>query len=107
MNARRRALIRDLVARARLAEDPIAQIKMRPGRREPIYRMTARGVDLTPRELQVLECLSRGLEYPMVGDALGISLESVKSHAKHARFKLRAKNSIQACCEALRLGLIR
>lgn len=106
MNARREALIRDLVARARLAEDPIARIKMRPDRRGPIYRGPG-DADLTPRELDVLTCLSRGLEYPMVADALGISLESVKSHAKHARFKLRAKNSVQACCEALRLGLIR
>lgn len=63
--------------------------------------------ELTRRELEVLTYLSRGLEYEQVGTALFISLQTVKTHARHARYKLRAKNTTHACSEALRRGLIR
>lgn len=63
--------------------------------------------DLTDREVEVLAYLSRGLEYDQVGDALFIARETVKTHARTARLKLRAKNTTHACCEAVRRGLIR
>jgi DNA-binding NarL/FixJ family response regulator len=111
-SARDRALARDLQARARLAADPIAQIIMN---RDPTYRPDGYRPDysirhqkpLTPREIEVLRYLSLGLEYEMVAEALGRSLETIKSQAKSARTKLGgAKNSAQACCEAVRRGLI-
>jgi DNA-binding NarL/FixJ family response regulator len=103
-SARDRALIRDLTARARLADDPIAQIKMRRRNVGPQYKPPSD--DLTTREREVLTYLSRGLEYEMVADALILGAETVKSHVKSARAKLRAKNTVEACCEAIRLGLI-
>ena len=61
---------------------------------------------LTPMETRTLEALSHGLENSEAAVVLGVTLESIKSHAKVARRKLRAKNSTAACCEALRQGLI-
>lgn len=62
---------------------------------------------LTTSEVRVVDAVSRGLEAQMVGDLLGISGNTVRSHLRAARYKLRAKNTTHACCEALRRGLIR
>ncbi len=62
--------------------------------------------DPTRGELDVLIAFSRGLSYPAVAEVLGRGLETVKSQAKQARFLLRAKNTTEACCEAIRRGLI-
>jgi DNA-binding NarL/FixJ family response regulator len=103
---RDRALNRDLEARARLAADPIAQIVMnRDPTHRPAHRLH-RATALSPPEIEVLRYLSRGLEYEMVADALGKNLETIKSQARGARTKLQAKNSAEACCEAVRRGLI-
>jgi DNA-binding CsgD family transcriptional regulator len=61
----------------------------------------------TPAELRALEATSYGLTSEMVGDLLGISPETVKRQLSSARYRLRAKNTTHACCEALRRGLIR
>lgn len=61
---------------------------------------------LTVRETEALRYLSRGLTREQTADAMAYSLETVKDWMKSARYKLRAKNSTQACCEALRRGLI-
>lgn len=63
--------------------------------------------DLSPSELRVLECLSRGMTVPQTAEALFLAIDTIKSHTKLCRFKLRAKNTTHACCEALRLGVIR
>jgi DNA-binding NarL/FixJ family response regulator len=105
---RERALARDQEARARLAGDPVYQIKQR---RNPLQvqrrgsgRVTTDAV--TSRELDVLRCFSRGLNRQMVAETLGISLQTVMAHTKKARTRLRAKNTTEACCEAIRQGLI-
>ena len=61
---------------------------------------------LTPAELRVLECASRGLQGAMIADVLGVGLETVRTQLQTARAKLGAKNTCHACCEALRLGLL-
>jgi DNA-binding NarL/FixJ family response regulator len=65
------------------------------------------GRDPSKEELEVLEAFSRGLEWEGVAEILGRNFHTVKSQAKHARFLLQAKNTTEACCEALRRGLIR
>ena len=63
--------------------------------------------DLSPSELRVLEAISRGLTIEMAADVLGVGHETVKSQIKSARYRLKAKNITHACCEAIRLGLIK
>lgn len=62
---------------------------------------------LMPSEARVLEAASRGLTAEMTADMLGVAYETVKTELKSARRRLRAKNTTHACCEAIRLGLIR
>jgi DNA-binding CsgD family transcriptional regulator len=102
---RDRALDRDIEARARLADDPIAQIKLRRSYGN-MQHFQPRVDDLSDPEKEALAYLSRGLTVRMAADAIGISPESVRSRLKRARMKLRAKNATQACCEAIRRGLI-
>lgn len=61
---------------------------------------------LTARELEALRYLSRGLSRGQTASAMVCALETVKTRLKSARYKLRAKNSTHACCEAIRRGLI-
>ncbi len=43
---------------------------------------------LTPRQRQVLECLCLGQSHAEIAHALGIGLETVRTHARHVRRKL-------------------
>lgn len=106
MSARGDALARDLAARARLADDPIARVVMGRSSHNPLFIARSNSV-LGRRELEVLTYASRGL-WPsqMIGDAMGIGGQTVQTYLKRARLKLGAKTNIQACCEAIRRGLI-
>lgn len=71
------------------------------------YRIDHRGAaDLTPREAEVLLCLSHGLDQKMTAETLGIGTETVQTHLKRARYGLKAKTTIHAVAIALRAGLI-
>ncbi len=60
---------------------------------------------LTPRELEVLHYASLGLENSHIADMLFVTVETVKTHLKAARYRLCAKNTTHACCLAIRAGL--
>lgn len=106
MNARQQALARNQDARDRLGNDLVFQIKQR--RNDPHITPSYRGTTepVTVRELDVLRCYSRGLTADMVAETLGITIQTVKAHTRSARPKLAAKNTMHACCEAIRRGLI-
>jgi DNA-binding NarL/FixJ family response regulator len=61
---------------------------------------------LTERERDVLEHLSRGESHEAIGQALWISIETVRTHLRKASDKLGAATRTQAVAAALRLGLI-
>ena len=62
---------------------------------------------LTPRELEVLSCLRRGLSYADIGTALGISPETAISHVKTLLVKLNAANRTEAVSLGYETGLLR
>jgi DNA-binding NarL/FixJ family response regulator len=71
---------------------------------------TAEGVDerlaeLTPREREVLACLSRGLSNRAIADELYVSEKTVKTHVSMILSKLRVSDRTQAAVYALRHGL--
>ena len=105
---RERGWARDQEARARLAGDPIYQIKQRrsSGMGQTRGSGPVKTDAVTARELDVLRCFSRGLNRQMVAETLGISAQTVMVHTKNVRPKLQAKNTTEACCEAIRRGLI-
>lgn len=89
-------LLRNIGRRPLIDESAIRNGTTAPGRR-----------GLSESELRVLEAFSRGMTAEMAAELLGVSPETVKTQVKSARYRLRAKNTTHACCEALRLGLIK
>jgi DNA-binding NarL/FixJ family response regulator len=62
--------------------------------------------DLTARELEVLELLTRGLDNSEIGRALFLSQHTVKNHVSSILMKLQVQNRIQAAVRAVRGGLV-
>jgi len=61
---------------------------------------------LTPREIEVLHHLARGLSYAEVGVALGVSLNTVTSHVKNTYRKLEVHTAAAAVMRAVELQLL-
>jgi|SRR3990167_2039123 len=64
------------------------------------------GTELTLREKEILEILSRGFTPKEIAKELGIEYESVRSHLKHIYKKLHAGSMIEAIVKAKEKGLI-
>lgn len=62
-------------------------------------------VELSPRELEVLALVARGLENSEIADELGISPRTAKNHLSSILTKLGMSNRIQAATFAVRSGL--
>lgn len=63
-------------------------------------------VPLTQRESEVLRQLSYGLTNKEIGQALGISYETVKEHVQHILRKIGVTDRTQAAVWAVRKGLV-
>ena len=62
--------------------------------------------ELTPRELEAMKLLSRGLSNPEIAAELGVSEDGAKMHLKHAYEKLGAKGRVDAVAIAIRRGIV-
>lgn len=51
---------------------------------------------LTPREIEVLTGLARGMQRPALARSLGVSINTVKYHLRNIYAKLGACNGVQA-----------
>jgi DNA-binding NarL/FixJ family response regulator len=63
------------------------------------------GVQLTPRETQVLRLIAMGLSNQEIADSLEISVETVKEHVQNLLRKTSLNDRTQAAVWALRNGL--
>jgi DNA-binding NarL/FixJ family response regulator len=63
--------------------------------------------DLTHRERQVLDLLARGASYPMIGQGLGISMNTVQTHIRAIYGKLQVSTKSEATLVAIRRGYVR
>jgi len=61
---------------------------------------------LTAREADVLALVARGLSNPEIGQRLGVSLETVRTHVKHVYMKCNARDRAQAVIAAYESGLV-
>lgn len=61
---------------------------------------------MTPRELEVLELLARGVDNPGIARALFLSPHTVKNHVSSILVKLQVENRIQAAVRAVRGALV-
>jgi DNA-binding NarL/FixJ family response regulator len=62
---------------------------------------------LSPRELEVLQLLAEGLTNEQVGERLGLSARTVKTHVQNLLIKLDVPDRTGAVARGFRLGLIR
>ena len=61
--------------------------------------------DLSPREVEVLQLIARGLDNSEIAAELGISPRTAKNHVSSILSKLEVPNRIQAATYAVRSGL--
>jgi two-component system nitrate/nitrite response regulator NarL len=73
---------------------------------EPRRREAAPGVELTPREQEVLGLLSEGLSNKLIAARLGISEHTAKFHVNALLEKLGAETRTEAVVTAARRGLL-
>jgi DNA-binding NarL/FixJ family response regulator len=52
--------------------------------------------DLTKRELEILDCLSKGYRYKEIAEKLFISMDTVRSHIRNIYEKLQVKSRTEA-----------
>jgi DNA-binding NarL/FixJ family response regulator len=62
--------------------------------------------ELTPRELQVLEQLAKGLANKEIAGTLNITEHTVKDHLKNVLGKLRVADRTEAVTTAIQRGII-
>jgi len=61
---------------------------------------------LSPRELEVLQLVSRGCTYQETGNHLSIAMTTVQAHVRNIYGKLDVHNKAEALFEARQLGLL-
>lgn len=61
---------------------------------------------LTGREIQVLERIAQGHNYEVIGEELGVTVDTVKSHMRRIFKKLKARNGPHAVAIGIGLHLI-
>ena len=61
---------------------------------------------LTPTQLDVLTKLASGWLLKEVAYSRGINIRTAKQHLAACRYKLNARTTVDACCIAIRRGLI-
>ena len=64
-------------------------------------------IGLSPREMEVLDCLAQGKTSNEIASDLFITENTVKTHVRHILEKLEAANRAEAVSRAIQLGLIR
>lgn len=83
--------------------DPIIAQQILPNETMPLEPLLEQ---LTPRESEVLQLLAQGLTNKGIGQALGISPNTVKFHINALLSKLNAQSRTEAVVNASRHGLI-
>ncbi|PTX92294.1 response regulator transcription factor [Opitutus sp. ER46] len=73
----------------------VVQSFAQPGSARPTFE------DLTPRERQVLECLSQGYLYKEIADTMGIGVPTVATHIRKIYEKLHVRSRSQAIAKYL------
>lgn len=61
---------------------------------------------LSDREQQILEGMAYGMTNPMIGRELFLSMDTVKTHARHIYAKLGARDRAHAVAIGFRTGLL-
>jgi DNA-binding NarL/FixJ family response regulator len=63
--------------------------------------------ELTPREIELLELMVKGLSNKEIAQAMSLSENTVKYHVKHILQKLGVQNRTEAAVQAVRVGILK
>ncbi len=63
-------------------------------------QISSEEVSLTPREIEVLEQLSKGLKYQVIAENLFLSLGTIRKHVENIYTKLQVHNKLEAIQKA-------
>jgi DNA-binding NarL/FixJ family response regulator len=69
-------------------------------------RATARVPQLSPREREIMHLMAEGMTAERIGEALSVSVETVRTHVRNVIRKLQARNRVHAIAIALERGEI-
>jgi len=61
---------------------------------------------LTPKELEVLTCLARGMSIKAVATRLALTSKTVQTHRNNLRKKLGVTTDVELCLLAIKAGLL-
>jgi DNA-binding CsgD family transcriptional regulator len=99
--------------------DPLPSVRQTPLGFAPVQSLTAMEVPvtpeanpativetLTPREVEVLQAITLGMNNPDIAAEFDLSLDTVKTHVKSILQKLRARNRTHAVVCALIAGIV-
>lgn len=103
--------VRTLMQGGVALSDPISQLVLHRARRSSsklpaVQPLTDDSVPLTLRQRQILDLLQSGHSYQDIGSALGISLNTVRSHLRVIYERLGATTKVEAVVAGLERGLI-
>lgn len=62
--------------------------------------------DLSAREVEVLQHLVKGMSYKMIADACGITIDTIKFHAKNIYEKLHVHSKSEAVIKAIKERIV-
>lgn len=101
------ALIPDFRGRMVIDADVVLQMSEGPvAAVAPESRAAAADTPLTPRELEVLGLLGRGMDPTSIAEELGLSVHTARGHVKRILAKLGAHSQLEAVVIAVQMGLI-
>jgi DNA-binding CsgD family transcriptional regulator len=97
-------VLRDDVRAGRLDPEVVDAVLRAAGAR--VGRRRSGPAGLTSREVEVLQCVARGLSNKEIARQLGISPKTVGNHVEHVYTKIGADNRAAAGLYAMRQGLL-
>lgn len=73
---------------------------------QPIHKVADNDYQLTPREKETLQLLSKGNSFKMIAAQLNISIDTVRTHIKRIYDKLHVRSQIEAVSKAINERLV-
>lgn len=87
-------------------ETVVKEVPVTPGNKKEADPQLLEKLNISHRELEVLQCLARGLSNEEIAGQLFVSQNTIKTHLSNLYFKLDAKRRVQAVEKARALGLV-